>query len=374
MPKIRTILLLILVAGLLWFVYADDYKQDGASGVWDEMKQDVHDIRNSESVDTLITYIGHSIEYVAGFISDQFEGAEESPSVPSPELAEPTEQSFSIHNIEVTDEKKDVESVLGEPARVTPNEYHTEWHTYHDHYQNFVMVAFNNNDQVTGLYTNQDLLRSKGGITLDNTKQEVRKAYGEPIQSIQKGLTRYQINNNQEQDTFKLDGNYITFFYDEHRNEQIAAIQIISEEMEKQKEAFFAEPSDQLRQGLEYQLFDLTNAARAKFEQPILDWHDPAQSTALNHSQDMAEQNYFSHTNPEGESPFDRLEADGVQFRMAGENLAAGQPSSIYAHQGLMNSKGHRKNILHDDFRLMAVGVALQDDGQPFYTETYLTQ
>ncbi|WP_066193521.1 MULTISPECIES: CAP domain-containing protein [Gracilibacillus] len=375
MPKIRTILFLLLVAGLLYYFYADDYKQQGASGVWHEMKQDASDISNSEWMTTSLAYIDDSINYLIDSVSGWIGETDESnPSVASPELDEPTEQSFSVHNIEIMEDKQSVEAELPEPARVSKNEYNTEWYTYHEHYQNFLMVAYNDAGQVSGLYTNQDLLRSKEEISLSNTKQDVRDVYGEPIDTMQKGLVRYRINDEQAQDTFEIDNNYVTFFYDEHQNEQIAAVQIISKDMENQKENFFGEPDDSLQQGFEYQLFDLTNAARAKFDQPILEWYDQAQTTARGHSLDMAENNYFSHENLEGESPFDRLEADGIRFRTAGENLAAGQSSSIYAHQGLMNSEGHRKNILHPDFREMAVGVAFHDDGQPFYTEAYLTQ
>ena len=43
-----------------------------------------------------------------------------------------------------------------------------------------------------------------------------------------------------------------------------------------------------------------------------------------------------------------------------------GQVSSIYAHQGLMNSIGHRKNILNDTFKILGVGVDFNDEKQPF--------
>ena len=41
------------------------------------------------------------------------------------------------------------------------------------------------------------------------------------------------------------------------------------------------------------------------------------------------------------------MKRDGIQFNVAAENLAYGQQSSIYAHEGLMNSLGHRENILN---------------------------
>lgn len=63
---------------------------------------------------------------------------------------------------------------------------------------------------------------------------------------------------------------------------------------------------------------------------------------------------------------------DAISFRGAGENLATGQPSSIFAHEGLMNSLGHRENILKAGFDSLAVGVAFNEENQPFYTENFL--
>jgi uncharacterized protein YkwD len=88
----------------------------------------------------------------------------------------------------------------------------------------------------------------------------------------------------------------------------------------------------------------------------------------------MAVNQYFNHTNLEGESPFDRMEDDKINFRMAGENLAAGQNSSIFAHEGLMNSIGHRENKLQKDFEALGVGVAFDEESKPYYTENYLTK
>lgn len=85
----------------------------------------------------------------------------------------------------------------------------------------------------------------------------------------------------------------------------------------------------------------------------------------------MAENDYFDHTNLDDESPFDRLKADDIKFNAAGENLAYGQMNSIYAHEGLMNSLGHRKNILRSSYNELGVGVAFNDERQPYWTENY---
>lgn len=88
----------------------------------------------------------------------------------------------------------------------------------------------------------------------------------------------------------------------------------------------------------------------------------------------MVDNDYFDHTNKQGLSPFDRLDNDGFDYVTAGENLAYGQISSVYAHHGLMNSLGHRKNILNKDYKELGVGVDIGEDLQPYWTENYITQ
>jgi uncharacterized protein YkwD len=74
------------------------------------------------------------------------------------------------------------------------------------------------------------------------------------------------------------------------------------------------------------------------------------------HSFDMWQRSYFSHVNPDGEDPFDRMREGGVGFRAAGENLALA-PTVEQAHRGLMNSPGHRRNILDPAFSRIGIGV-----------------
>ncbi len=77
---------------------------------------------------------------------------------------------------------------------------------------------------------------------------------------------------------------------------------------------------------------------------------------ARDYSRDMLQRGYFSHYNPEGKSPFDRMEEYGISYTYAGENLALA-PSVELAHQGLMNSPGHRANILSPNFGTIGIGV-----------------
>lgn len=291
--------------------------------------------------------------------------------VETPELTTPEEQSFSVGNVEIGDTRGQVEEMYGEAKRQSENEYGVEWFTYHENYQNFMMVAYDEQDMVRGLFTNQDLLSSQQGIALGDSKSFVNETLGEPEEIIRNGWFNYKIESEGEYDVYHMDGTYATIFYDLHESEEVTAIQLIDEDMESAKSTLYTPGSEALKEGLEYQLFDLTNATRVKHELSILEWDEAVRETARKHSTDMAANQFFSHTNLEGQSPFDRMKEDDISFLSAGENLAYGQFSSVFAHQGLLNSEGHRENILHRDFSHLGIGVDFNESDQPFYTENF---
>lgn len=74
------------------------------------------------------------------------------------------------------------------------------------------------------------------------------------------------------------------------------------------------------------------------------------------HCKDMFVRGYFSHYTPEGLSPFDRMTQADITFNYAGENLALA-PNTDLAMKGLMQSPGHRANILSANFGKLGVGV-----------------
>lgn len=76
------------------------------------------------------------------------------------------------------------------------------------------------------------------------------------------------------------------------------------------------------------------------------------------HSLDMAERGFFDHTNPDGESPFDRMARAEYSFSTAGENIAAGQMSANEVMEAWMDSDGHCSNIMNPSFTEIGVGYA----------------
>ncbi len=87
---------------------------------------------------------------------------------------------------------------------------------------------------------------------------------------------------------------------------------------------------------------------------PLL-WDAQAATVATAHSADMARRAYFSHTNPEGASPFDRLRAAGMAFRSAAENIAK-SVGARYTHNRWLTSEGHRRNMLDCSFTHHGLG------------------
>ena len=79
-------------------------------------------------------------------------------------------------------------------------------------------------------------------------------------------------------------------------------------------------------------------------------------AAAQGHSEDMALNDFFSHTGSDGSSPWDRIHAQGYQYSTAGENIAAGYSTPESVMDGWMNSPGHRANILNCDFVHIGVG------------------
>lgn len=110
---------------------------------------------------------------------------------------------------------------------------------------------------------------------------------------------------------------------------------------------------DQISEG---QMFAMVNEERKKQGVHELVWYPEVVPIARNHARDMWERHYFSHYSPEGKDVGDRLNAAGISYSIAGENLAMA-PTVQTAHTGLMNSEGHRANILESRFRRVGIGV-----------------
>jgi uncharacterized protein YkwD len=121
----------------------------------------------------------------------------------------------------------------------------------------------------------------------------------------------------------------------------------------------------------ERQMFDLVNEERTAVGLRPLVWDDRLVPVARQHSEEMFRLKYFAHQSPVSGSPFDRLKTAGITYSRAGENLAYAQSVAV-AHRGLMQSQGHRENILRPEFTRMAVGVISAGPYGRMFTQLYM--
>lgn len=111
-----------------------------------------------------------------------------------------------------------------------------------------------------------------------------------------------------------------------------------------------------VRPDLEAQMLELVNKERTQRGLPPVKADPEMTRVARAHSIDMFARGYFSHYTPDKKDPFDRMRRANVKFLTAGENLALGRTLTI-CHEGLMNSPGHKANILNPSFGRLGIGI-----------------
>lgn len=119
--------------------------------------------------------------------------------------------------------------------------------------------------------------------------------------------------------------------------------------------------------------FDLMNADRKANGLPALKLNMNVVKVARVHGQDMINRKFFAHENPDGQSPFDRMQAADISFRYAGENLAINR-SVTAAEQAFMNSSGHRANILNPNYTEVGIGVRYDAAGSVYVVQNFISK
>lgn len=109
-------------------------------------------------------------------------------------------------------------------------------------------------------------------------------------------------------------------------------------------------------ESVEMAMIDLVNKERVLQGKKPLVYDDKLKEVGRRHSADMFSKGYFSHYAPDGKSVADRVDQAGITYQVVGENLAYA-PSLELAHKGLMNSPGHKANILSSDYNKVGIGV-----------------
>jgi uncharacterized protein YkwD len=105
---------------------------------------------------------------------------------------------------------------------------------------------------------------------------------------------------------------------------------------------------------------------------PPVAWSDLLAMAAYLHSEDMATNQFFSHTGSDGSTPGDRIDREGYDWWTYGENIAVGYPTVSAVMQGWLGSDGHCRNIMNPAFgeigAAYAEGPYLGTPSAPYWT------
>ena len=292
----------------------------------------------------------------------------------------------SINNLSLGNTKDFVINTMGQPTAKGLSAYGFEWWFYAEDYKQYLQIGMAN-DQVVVLYTNGDnwsYENTYSGMSLQalaglvDIESEVETTYKNTNLKIK------QVDNKER--FLNVVGNIaIEWFYDEH-DQNITSIRIsqmpyiLKQSTYAYNYSYFKDEApnfnppvlsqeDQLQvdQTNSLMLFYLTNASRVRRNLKPLLYDSRVSQLALSHSLDMFTNDYFDHTSPTTGTLGDRFKAWEIPFRSIMENIAWGQADGVYAHEGLMNSLGHRKNILSDRPTHLGTGSY-----KKFYTINFL--
>lgn len=128
-------------------------------------------------------------------------------------------------------------------------------------------------------------------------------------------------------------------------------------------------------ESLEQQCLNEVNEIRRIRHLTKLEFDEDLLPVARDYSRRMAEEHFFSHTDPEGRTVRERVDDAEIKWRVVGENLAYsnGYINPVAASmRSWMESPGHRRNILDTEFRRTAIGAWVAADGTVYLTEIFL--
>ncbi len=147
----------------------------------------------------------------------------------------------------------------------------------------------------------------------------------------------------------------------------------------------FVPPAPGDREAISRRVLQLTNEARGHARlcgslpfsaaPPLTLGPATLERAAIEHTQDMARNNYMDHTGRDGSSPGDRATRAGYKWKTIGENLASGIVTPEQAVKGWVGSPHHCENLMDPQFTQMSVAYAVNPSstGGVYWTQLFGT-
>jgi uncharacterized protein YkwD len=281
--------------------------------------------------------------------------------------------------------EEEVRKSFGEPSRVDPSPYGYTWWIYNQNWQDYIQIGVANGKVVT-FYTNAPNWSWSGfspGMKATDwqgkwpVKAEVSFRFD--LSYFTFALTE---KDQKERPLRIKNEEAVQLYIDVHNEESISGIRVMDLGTLLQQRPYAlkymgklpASPApseikwEAIEKAYEQQIFDIVNVTRHVFKLPPFKWHPEVSIVAKGHSLDMSENQYFDHHSPKKGSLGDRLEVRKVVYQSAGENIAWNYIDGADAHEGWLNSLGHRENVMQAEFSHLGVGVI-----HKYYTQNFLS-
>jgi len=100
----------------------------------------------------------------------------------------------------------------------------------------------------------------------------------------------------------------------------------------------------------------INQARQSSGLQPLIENQKLDQAAQLK-AEDMVQKQYFSHTSPQGISPWYWFKTIGYNYKYAGENLAIGFFDSKEVYNAWVNSPSHKANLFNSNYKEVGTAV-----------------
>ncbi|MEH7076031.1 CAP domain-containing protein, partial [Neobacillus drentensis] len=279
--------------------------------------------------------------------------------------------------------EEELEKKIGRPSRIDETMYGYQWYIYNQDPNEYLQVGVENQRVVTIFAAGQNL---------DVAPFEI----GQPVEEIFNTNyidTNINLDFNGNSYRFELNdtdlnlrpmvqlGNVFVQLYIDKFTGNLSSVRFLDgATLIKQRpyelvyNGYLIEapdPSEEMKREIEedteQEIFDITNVLRIRNNVKVLRWDENTAKAAYQHSQDMSENNDFSHTSKKFGDLEKRLKTADVAYQAAGENIAANYTDGPAVVEGWLNSKGHREALLNKEYTHLGVGVF-----QNFYTQNFI--
>ncbi|KMY56069.1 hypothetical protein AC623_05520 [Bacillus sp. FJAT-27231] len=272
---------------------------------------------------------------------------------------------------------------MGEPIRKDPSAYGYEWWIYKGD-QQYVQFGVENNRVVTAYAAGET---DVSPFKIEQPAKELFQTYDLGMDILVKndsGTYRFELS---EEDfnmrpVVRVGDVYAQLYIDKFSGTLSSVRYLTKDYLIKQRpyEMVYrgelpADPElsdsvwQQIEEGSEKQIVDLTNIIREKHNVGTLAWDSETAQVAKQHSKEMYEKQYFAHESPSAGDLGDRLTKAGITYQLAGENIAANYTDGPAAVEGWLNSESHREALLEKEFTFLGVGVY-----QKYYTQNFIAK